>query len=179
MVYSNYNIKVMFGGIDMSIIKLDHQHHNQLKNLIATIKKDIDPNKLIIIPQDQIETIFNNNTTIIYGVVEQNNLLAMSGLFWDESDYLDIKRILNIQNSKVAEIAECLVLPNARGNNYMLKLNQCLLEEAKKLGFEYVIATAHPQNYASHKSLIKLGMTTNKQFNRYDKYLRNIYYIKL
>ena len=163
----------------MAIIQLSAQYHTQLKDLISTVKKDVDPSKLIIIPQDQIDTIFDSDTTIIYGVVQQNNLLAMSGLFWDESDYLDIKHLLNIPHTKVAEIAECLVLPQARGNNYMLKLNQQLLSKAKQLGFEYVIATAHPDNIPSHTSLIKLGMTVGKQFYRYGKYLRNIYYIKL
>ena len=48
-----------------------------------------------------------------------------------------------------------------------------------ELGFEYVIATAHPENGSSKHSLEKLGMTTRVCFNRYGKYLRDCYIIKL
>lgn len=164
----------------MNISKLSHKHLPNLKQIIDITLKNIQ-NADWFIPLDpgNIDNIFDINICEIYGVFDNDELLAISGLFWDESDYADIKQILNIADKKVAEIAECITLPKARGNNYMLTLNKLLLQKAKEKGYEYVIATAHPDNIASNKSLTKLGMTTNNQFMRYDKYLRNIYRIKI
>lgn len=163
----------------MEIKKLTKNYHEQLKNLIQIVSCEIDKEKLIVISNEEIEHIFENPSAIVYGAVENGKLLAISGLFFDESDYFEIMELLNIKNKKVAEIAECMVLPEARGNNLMFKINQMLIIEAQKLGFEYVIATAHPENISSKHSLEKLGMTTRVCFNRYGKYLRDCYIIKL
>ena len=72
-----------------------------------------------------------------------------------------------------------MTLPKARGNNYMLKINTALLSVAKELGFEYLIATAHPDNTPSNHSLQKLGMECKGQFYRYGKFLRNYYLMKI
>ena len=61
----------------------------------------------------------------------------------------------------------------------MHKVNSKLIEIAKKKGFEYLVATAHPDNVASNKSLAKLGMECKAQIIRAGKYLRNVYMIKL
>lgn len=163
----------------MEIKKLTKNYHEQLKNLIQIVSCESDKEKLIVISNEEIENIFENPSAIVYGAVENEKLLAISGLFFDESDYFEIMELLNIKNKKVAEIAECMVLPEVRGNNLMFKINQMLIIEAQKLGFEYVIATAHPENISSKHSLERLGMTTSKRFNRYGKYLRDCYIIKL
>ncbi len=164
----------------MKIQQLSHNHLKDLKQIIDIALKNItNPKWFIPLDPSNIDNIFDLNICNIYGIFDNDKLLAISGLFWDESDYQDIKQLLNIQNAKVAEIAECITIPQARGNNYMLKLNQLLVQKAKELGYQYLIATAHPDNIASNKSLQNLGMTSNKQFYRYDKFLRNIYCIKL
>ena len=164
----------------MEIIKLTKNYHNQLKNLINNISTALtNPEWLIVMTNEEIENVFENKNVIMYGITENEKLLSISGLFYDESDFLDIEKLCNIEGSKVAEIAECMTLPEARGNNYMLKLNNSLLLKAKELGFEYLIATAHPDNTASNHSLQKLGMVCMGQFYRYGKYLRNYYLIKI
>jgi RimJ/RimL family protein N-acetyltransferase len=128
---------------------------------------------------DEIDNVFENKNVLLYGIIENEKLLSISGLFSDESDFLDIKKLCDIENSKVAEIAECMTLPEARGNNFMLKINNYLLKHAKDIGYEYLIATAHPDNTASNHSLQKLGMICKGQFYRYGKYLRNYYLMKI
>ena len=63
--------------------------------------------------------------------------------------------------------------------NFMLRINEKLLDRAKDLGIEYLVATAHPENVASNKSLGKLGMECKGQFMRYGKYLRNYLVMKI
>ena len=164
----------------MNIIKLSPSYHEQLKNLIDIVVTTMEnKNWLISLTEDEIKNIFNNEKAMIYGIVNENNLVAISGLFFEESDFMEITKILKIDNYKVAEISESMTLPQYRGNNYMLTINTLILKEAKDLGFDYLIATAAPQNIASNKSLTKLGMNCICQINRYGKYLRNCYMIKL
>lgn len=164
----------------MNIKPLEKSFHNQLKELVrVTVSELSNPNWLIALTDKEIDNIFETQNALVYGAIKNDKLLAISGLFFDESDFIEIVKLLNIENKKVAEIAECMTLPEARGNNYMLKINTELLAKAKDLGFEYLIATAHPDNIASNTSLKKLGMTCSGQFYRYEKYLRNYYILKL
>jgi len=164
----------------MEIIRLKKEYHNDLKEIVNITANNLaNPEWLIVMTKDEIENIFDNKNAIMYGVIDNEKLISISGLFFDESDYLDIEKLCGIEGSRVAEIAECMTLPEARGNNYMLKINEKIIEEAKQLGFEYIIATAHPENIASNHSLQKLGMECKGQFKRYGKYLRNYYLIKI
>lgn len=164
----------------MEIKQLTKEFQNQLNTLVkTTIQNMTNPDWLIALTDEEIDNIFDNKNAVIYGMVEEKKLLAMSGLFFDESDFLEIIKLLKIENCKVAEIAECMTFPKYRGNNYMLKINLSLLQKARKLGFEYVIATAHPDNIASNKSLQKLGLKCYGQIFRYGKFLRNYYMLKL
>ena len=164
----------------MKIIKLSDSYKEQLKDLISVTVQNLEkPEWLITLSDKEIENIFSNPKAIIYGAVEGEKLLAISGLFFDETDYQDIMKLLNIENNKVVEIAECMTHPTARGNNLMLQINSILIQKAKQLGFEYIIATAHPDNIASNKSLQKLKMTSDVQFFRYGKYIRNCYLLKI
>lgn len=165
----------------MNIIKLTSTYHNQLKDLNNIVVSSMEnPNWLISLTRDELENIFNNKTAIVYGMInDDNKLISVSGLFFDESDFIDITKILKIDKFKVGEISESMTIPQARGNNYMLEINNVILKEAKSMGFEYLIATADPENIASNKSLTKLGMECICQINRYGKYLRNCYMIKI
>ena len=164
----------------MEILQLNEHYISQIKKITNSVIANLpNPDWLICLTNDEIDNLFINPNVIMYGLVSNNKLLSISGLFFDESDFFDITKLLNIPSNKVAEIAESMTLPNARGHNYMLKINQELKTHATILGFEYLIATAHPDNIASNKSLQKLGMKCYGQFLRYGKYLRNYYLLKL
>ena len=164
----------------MNISKLETRYHNQLKDLIDIVVNTMEnKNWLIALSKNEIENIFNNENAVIYGMIDGNKLLAISGLFFDESDFIEITKTLNIDHFKVAEISESMTLPQERGNNYMFMINSILVKEAKQMGFDYLIATAAPENIASNKSLTKLGMKCACQINRYGKYLRNCYVMKI
>ena len=164
--------------MDIKLLSKDYQ--DDLRNLVKTTIQNLqNPEWLIALTDIEIDNIFDNNQVILYGAIENDVLLSISGLFFDKSDFLDIVKLLGIENKKVAEIAECMTFPEYRGNNYMLKINQVLLKKAKELGIEYLIATAHPDNIASNTSLSKLGMKCSGQIQRYGKFLRNYYVIKI
>ena len=111
--------------------------------------------------------------------LESNLFPSISSLSFDKEDFLEVVRLLQIENDKVAEIAECMTHVEARGNNYTLKINKELVKVAKEMGVKYLIATAHPDNIASKVSLKKLGMSEKGQFYRYETYLRNYFVMKI
>ena len=53
-------------------------------------------------------------------------------------------------------------------------------DKAKSLNFEYMIATAHPENIPSNIALTKSGFCLKKQIMiNNNKYCRNLYQMKL
>lgn len=164
----------------MEIKRIEKSYHKEFKKLISTVVDALSKKEWLIAPTDEeIENVFENNKVDFWGVFEDGELLAISSLSYDEDDFAEIVNLLEIEGHKVAEIAECMTLPKARGNNFMLKINSVLAQKAKEKGIEYLIATAHPDNVASNSSLQKLGMKKAGQFYRYRKYPRNYLVMKV
>ena len=164
----------------MEIKKIEKSYHKELKGLIKTVAKALPKKEWLITPSEEaIENLFESELFDYWGVFENDKLLAISSLSYDEEDFADIVKLLGIEGKNVAEIAECMTLPQARGNNFMFKINSVLFQRAREKGIEYLIATAHPDNNASNHSLQKLGMEIKGQFYRYGKNLRNYLVMKL
>ena len=48
-----------------------------------------------------------------------------------------------------------LCMPEYRRKGIMKDLQKLLISEAKKLDYDYLVVTAHPQNIASNKTILK------------------------
>lgn len=120
------------------------------------------------------EHFFDKSWTIFYGAFDKDKLVAASGLFINPYEYAECAIQLGLNLDKTAEIGRCMVLPDYRGHNLMFMLNKLLIEEALKLDRSTIIATAHPNNISSNKSLIKLGMSIKGEIVKMDSYPRNI-----
>lgn len=164
----------------MEIKKLEKSCHEEFKYLIKIVVENLPKKEWLITPtNEELENIFENERIDYWGVFDNGKLVAISSLSFDKTDFFEIVKLLGLEQNKVAEIAECMTLQEARGNNYMFKINNVLVKRAKEMGFEYLIATAHPDNIASNSSLKKLGMKVAGQFYRYGKYYRNYLVMKI
>lgn len=164
----------------MEIRQIRKEECEEFKQLIESVIKNLPKKEWLIVPtNEQIADAFNTDKVVYWGLFEKGKLLSISSLSFDKEDFLEIVRLLQIENDKVAEIAECMTLLEARGNNYTLKINKELVKIAKEMGVKYLIATAHPDNIASNVSLKKLGMSEKGQFYRYETYLRNYFVMKI
>lgn len=74
---------------------------------------------------------------------------------------------------------ENLVLPEYRGKGITTKLQTIELELALKLGFDYIISMAHPDNIGSCKTLEKVGLNFVKETRLSNGFLRKLYMLKL
>lgn len=129
-------------------------------------------------PEEYEDTFVDGSADIVYGLFDQDELIATSSLLHDVRAYSEQPEVADILKHRCAEIGECMVLPSHRGQGLMLQLNQLLKKDAQRLGIEYMLATAHPENVASNTSLRKLGFQLVKTFDRHG-YLRNLYTMKV
>jgi RimJ/RimL family protein N-acetyltransferase len=103
---------------------------------------------------------------------DKNELVAASGLFFFE---LLSDTNVSTLNNELAEIGRGMVLPEYRGDNLMLKLNRELIDKARELGKRSLVATSHPDNKASCRSLEQLGFTKKCLVKKWNNYSRNYY----
>ena len=116
---------------------------------------------------------------LFLGQFDGDKLVAISGLILTETFYGEIRDVLGLQGKKIAEVGGSMVLPEYRGQNIMLKLNKMLVQIAKDQGFEYLVATVHPDNVASRTSAETLGFIKKDCILRKGRFLRNVYQMDL
>ena len=123
---------------------------------------------------------FDNNYSFLLGAYDGNKLVAMCQIFTQkeiEEEYYDI---LNISKSKtICELGGFLVLPEYHNKGIMTKLSEDTYDLVKKLNFDYVISTIHPENIASNKIVQKLGFLLYTTLTTQSGFLRNLYWKKL
>lgn len=155
----------------------DRPLHERMSELIVANLPRLD--FLIPMTKEEYEDTFvEGSEDVVYGLFEDDNMIATSSLLHDVRAYADQEEVKDILGHKCAEIGECMVLPSHRGQGLMLKLNELLRKDAQGMGIEYMLATAHPENVASNSSLRKLGFQLVKTFDRHG-YLRNLYVMKV
>lgn len=139
---------------------------------MSTITYEALPNKEMLIPMTEEEyddTYTDENDDVVYGVFCGDKLVATSSLLHDVRAYAVNPELDDVLKCPCIEIGESMVLPEYRGNGLMLRLNTLILEEAKRQGVRYMLATAHPDNIASNTSLQRLGYKIIKEFTRAGK----------
>lgn len=137
------------------------------------------PDFLIPMTEEEYnDTYTDENQDVVYGIFDGNRLVATSSLLHDVRTYASNPELSEVLKHSCIEIGESMVLPEYRGNDYMLRLNNLIKDEAKRQGVEYMLATAHPDNIASNTSLRHLGYTKVKEFVRCG-YRRNLHLLDL
>ena len=120
----------------------------------------------------------DNSKDIILGYFDNDKLTAMSGLYFDLADFESYAESLKIDLRNTAEIGGCMTLAEYRGKGYMYKLVKKLKHIAEEIGVKYLVATVHPENEASLKTLKKLGMHVAANIKR-NSYKRNLLLMKV
>ncbi len=165
----------------MKIQKLSKAYKTRLIEINQlTVDHLSHPSQYIPFTEKEIEAAFDDSgEVILYGVMDHGTLAAVSGLFADVSDIAAELASLQICPEETAEIGGCMTLPEFRNKGYMLSLNRELLRIARQKGYRYLVATAHPDNIASSRSLIQAGMKKVKEFYRHGDYRRDLYLLRL
>jgi len=146
----------------------DRARHKAMSDIIYNAL----PDKEMLIPMTEDEyddTYTDENQDVVYGVFKGDTLIATSSLLHDVRAYSVNSELKDVLTFPSVEIGESMVLPEYRGRNLMLRLNELIKAEAIRQGCRYMLATAHPDNKASNASLCKLGYQILKEFTRAGK----------
>lgn len=152
----------------------------QLTRLIEKIESSLpDKEWWLPIQESARQHFFDSEWTMFYGAFDHDELVAACALFLTANEYGETISTLGLPDIDMAEIGRCMVNPEYRGQNLMLKLNKALVEHATSNGIRHIVATAHPMNMASCASLIALGMRHAGNILKYNGYQRNIYLLDI
>ena len=163
------------------IRRLDKSNQSDFVNFNRIIRNNLQ-NPLWFMPfseENMKHTFDEGNTLVVYGAFVDNVLGAISLFDTNQEEFKELSLIAGVSpDKKGAELGGSMVLPDFRGQNLMLDVNNKLIEVAKEMGIQYFVATAHPDNVASNRSLQKLGMQLKTTITRTGGYLRNVYLLE-
>lgn len=161
--------------------KIEEKDKEQLFNLIDTVLGGLE-NQEYFIPYEEweLDSMFDEkNYAPLYGAYDGDKLAGMAQLYVSQDMLADFKKEFNLEKYTVCELGGNLVLPEYRGNGITTKLQTIELELAKKLGYDYIISMAHPDNTGSCKTLEKVGLKFVKETRLSNGFLRKLYMLKL
>lgn len=161
--------------------KVEEKDKEQLLKLIDIVLGGLE-NQEYFIPYEQweIDNIFDEkNYAPLYGAYDGDKLVGMAQLYVSQDMLRDFKEEFELENYTVCELGGILVLPEYRGNGITTKLQTMELELARKLGFDYIISMAHPDNVGSQKTLERVGLKFSKETRLSNGFLRKLYMLKL
>ncbi len=161
--------------------KIEEKDTEQLFKLIDTVLGSLESEEYFI-PYEQweLDSMFDEkNYAPLYGAYDGEKLVGMAQLYVSQDMLADFKKEFELENYEVCELGGNLVLPEYRGNGITTKLQTIELELARKLGFDYIISMAHPNNIGSCKTLERVGLKFVKETRLSNGFLRKLYMLKL
>ena len=161
--------------------KIEEKDKDQLFKLIDTVLSGL-PNQEYFIPYEdwEYESMFDDvNYAPLYGAYDGDKLVGMAQLYVSQDMLKDFKDEFGLSEYKVCELGGNLVLPEYRGMGITTKLQTIEFELAKKLGFDYIISMAHPDNIGSCKTLERVGLELVRETTLSNGFLRKLYMKKL
>ena len=164
----------------ITIRKLEHSDSLQLEGLIEEIESNLENNLLWLPISDKSrEHFFDDTWTYFIGAYDNNTLVAAIGLFFNENEYGENTKALHLSNENCAELGRAMVKPEYRNQGLMSKLSEILIEYARDMKIENIVATAHPDNKPSQNLLRGLNFSKQKSIVKSNTYARDIFLKKL
>lgn len=162
----------------MILRQLTIKDYDQLEKLISVIESSIE-NHFWWLPINKIsrDHFLDPEWCYFVGIFDGNELVAASGLFYNEHEFGETLKKLTDVSMPIAEIGRSMVKPSYRGNNLLLTMNKKLLSVAKEIGIKTIIVTIHPDNIASKRSFSKLGAVLKATIVKNVCFSREIYTI--
>lgn len=165
---------------DIVLKEIEKKDEKQLRSLIKTVLANLENSQYFIPYADwELEQLYDKSYAPLHGAYDGEKLVGMAQLYIRQDFLQEYIDILSLNGYKVCELGGNLVLPEYRGRGIMYELIKLQTALAKKMGFDYVISMAHPDNIGSKKALEKLGLKFVKQETVNESYLRDICIMKL
>ena len=167
--------------MELTYKKIEKKDKEQLFKLIEIVLNGLE-DRSYFIPYEkwELDSMFDDvNYAPLYGAYDGDKLVGMAQLYVSQAMLADFKKEFGLVDYKVCELGGNLVLPEYRGLGITTKLQTIEMELAKKLGFDYIISMAHPDNIGSCKTLERVGLDFVKETTLSNGFLRKLYMKKL
>ncbi|MDE7112692.1 MAG: GNAT family N-acetyltransferase [Acetatifactor sp.] len=126
--------------------------------------------------KDEVRThFFDKSWTVLFGAFDGPALVGAVGLFLNESEYSESLRYLSRPYESPAKVDRLMIHPDYRGRGISDELMKALIDEARRLKLQNLLATIHTQNTAAKKVMEKIGMELMCFYRNRDGYLRNVF----
>ncbi|MDE6015935.1 MAG: GNAT family N-acetyltransferase [Acetatifactor sp.] len=126
--------------------------------------------------KDEVRThFFDKSWTVLFGAFDGPALVGAVGLFLNESEYSESLSYLSRPYESPAKVDRLMIHPDYRGRGISDELMKALIDEARRLKLQNLLATIHTQNTAAKKVMEKIGMELMCFYRNRDGYLRNVF----
>ena len=160
-------------------IKIGKKQREEVEQLAEKVINGLERKEFFIpITNNEYDDMFNDSKSIIYGAYDDGKLIGIARMSLEQLKNDHIKKELNLENNKVTRFGKYMVLSEYRNQGIMKHLQARLIEESKKLNYEYVIILAHPENIQSNSAIKNMGAELIET-TIYKEYLRNVWLLKL
>lgn len=168
---------------EITFRKLNEQDKDQVFSLIDTVLAGLEnPDFFYPFEQWELDSMFDDvNYAHLYGAFDGKKLVGMCQLYVSANipGLSDLCKEFDLSENKCCELGGCLVLPEYRGQGIATTLSTLEYDLAKKLDYDYIISTTHPNNLSAAKTLEKTKLELVKVTTLSNGYTRKVYLKKL
>ena len=79
-------------------------------------------------------------------------------MFFNENEWGESRQTVGVESTSIAEFGRAMVRSNFRGKGIMNLIATELVKVAKEIPVDYLLATVHPNNAPSQKTVKMMGM---------------------
>ena len=101
---------------------------------------------------------FDDEWTYFLGAFVYDELVGAAALFFDENEWGESREKLGIQSTSIAEFGRAMIRSDFRSKGIMSMIAAELVRVAKGRPVDYLLATVHPNNVPSQKTVTRMGM---------------------
>jgi len=133
--------------------ELSKEDKDQYRCLLTEVTQTLQRKDFFIPPPGFADNLFVEGYARSIGAFDNDKLIGIATLLLEQNQ--KYKEKLDASDKKVCELGNYLVAEQYRGQGIIQVLQSKLLEIAKQLNFDIVMATVHPDNISSLKTLQK------------------------
>lgn len=153
------------------MVKIDHEYESDIKHLNNHIIKYLKNKDWYFPAEGELLETCLGDAGFSLGLFKADQLIAYQLSFFPGDRKDNLARDLNISNcdyDKVVQFHGSVVHNEHRRNNLALFIREILLTHISSLGYQYCLATCHPDNTPSLKSLTKSNFKIKTLTEKYN-----------
>ena len=145
--------------MDITLRDLTEADTHALDLLIQDIEATLPDEKFWLpITETSKAHFFDDEWTHFLGAFVHDELVGAAALFFNENEWGESREKLGIQSTSIAEFGRAMIRSDFRGKGIMSMIAAELARIAKERPVDYLLATVHPNNIPSQKTVTRMGM---------------------